>query len=126
MDSVALLSLVYLVASVMLIIGLKQMSHPRTAVRGIVIAAVGMAAAIFFTFFDKHIAGYQFIVIGLVAGSVIGTIMATKVEMTAMPQMVGLLNGLGGAASTLVALADLIQTAEHPADALIAIVFRGS
>lgn len=125
MESAALLPLVYLIASVMLIVGLKQMSHPRSAVRGIAISAAGMGLAILITFLDPHIQGYQFIIIGLVAGSVIGTIMATKIQMTAMPQMVGMLNGLGGAASTLVALADLIQTPHHSSDALVAVGFSG-
>ncbi len=118
----SLITLTYLISAVLLILGIKQMSHPRTAARGILIAAFGMGCAIFMTLFDKHIAGYFYIVIGLIAGTMIGIVMANRVQMTAMPQLVGLLNGLGGAASTLVAWADLLQNFEnHTTDTLIAI-----
>lgn len=125
MDSLALISFFYLVASVLFIVGLKLMSHPRSAVKGNLIAGLGMAMAIVVTLFDPNIYGYIFILIGVVAGTVIGAYMSIKVKMTAMPQLVGLLNGLGGGASTLVALSDLLQNPGHATDSLIAVGLSG-
>ncbi len=123
-DSAPIL-LAYLASAVLFILGLKQMSHPRSAVRGIAIAAAGMLVAIVVTFLDPGISGYVFIVLGLVAGSAIGAYLAVSVEMTSMPQMVGLLNALGGGSSALVAWADLQIRSEHTLDALIAIGLSG-
>jgi NAD(P) transhydrogenase subunit beta len=117
--------LAYLTSALFFILGLKQMSHPRTSVRGIVIAALGMLIAIAVTFLDTQVAGYVYIVLGLVVGGSIGAWLALTVEMTSMPQMVGLLNGLGGGASTLVAWADLELSSEHAVDSLIAIGLSG-
>ena len=123
-NSVPLL-LAYLASALCFILGLKQMTHPRSAVRGIVIAAIGMLIAIVTTFLDPSIAGYSYIIVGLVIGGAIGAYLALSVEMTEMPQMVGLLNGLGGAASTLVAWADLQLSSGHQFDSLIAIGISG-
>lgn len=113
--------LAYLCSALLFILGLKQMSHPRTAVRGIVIAALGMLVASVVTLLDPRVSGYVYIVTGLIIGASIGGYLALTVEMTSMPQMVGLLNGLGGGASTLVAWADLELSAAHSLDALVAI-----
>lgn len=121
----SLILLAYLASALLFILGLKQMSHPRTAVRGIGIAAIGMLVAIVVTFLDPSISGYAFIITGLVLGGGIGAYLAISVEMTSMPQMVGLLNALGGGASTLVAWADLQIKTDHPLDALIAIGISG-
>ncbi len=102
-------SFAYLVAAVFFIIGLKLLSSPRTARTGNFTGALGMLIAIVVTLLDRSILDYTFIITGLVAGSAIGAILAYKVEMTAMPQMVGLLNGFGGAASTLVAYAEYLR-----------------
>ncbi|GAB5405186.1 MAG: NAD(P)(+) transhydrogenase (Re/Si-specific) subunit beta [Aureliella sp.] len=123
-DSAPIL-LAYLASALLFILGLKQMSHPRSAVRGIAIAAAGMLVAIVVTFLDPGITGYVFIVMGLVVGSAIGAYLAISVEMTSMPQMVGLLNALGGGSSALVAWADLQIRSEHTLDALIAIGLSG-
>lgn len=117
--------LAYLASALLFILGLKQMSHPRTAVRGILIAAIGMLIAIVVTFLDPQVTGYVFILTGLVIGGSIGAYLALSVEMTSMPQMVALLNGLGGGASTLVAWADLEQGDGHMTDSLIAIGVSG-
>ncbi len=117
--------LAYLASALFFILGLKQMSHPKTAVRGIVIAALGMLIAIVVTFLDPSISGYVYIVLGLIAGGSIGAWLALKVEMTGMPQLVGLLNGLGGGASTLVAWADLQLYSNHALDSLIAVGLSG-
>ncbi len=103
-------NLVYLVASVMFIVGLKGLTHPRTAVRGNLIGACGMLLAVVVTLWAAHIVSWAWIFVGLVIGTGIGTVMALKVPMTGMPQMVALFNGLGGAASFLVAGAELIMT----------------
>ncbi len=121
----AAISVAYLASALLFILGLKQMAHPRTAVRGIIVAALGMAVAIGASLLEPTVTGYVFIVLGLVVGAAVGAWMALKVEMTEMPQLVGLLNGLGGAASTLVAWADLQLGTGHPLDSLIAIGLSG-
>lgn len=121
----AIVPLVYLVSAVHFIVGLKLMSSPRTAVRGNLVGATGMLLAIVVTIFDQGVAGYYFIAAGLIAGTVIGTVMAQRVQMTAMPQMVGLLNGLGGGGSVLVAFSDLLHHANQPVDTLIAVGLSG-
>ncbi|MBA3921740.1 MAG: NAD(P)(+) transhydrogenase (Re/Si-specific) subunit beta [Nostocaceae cyanobacterium] len=100
------IQLTYLVAASLFIIGLKQLGSPATARGGNTLAAVGMLLAIVATMLDQQVLNYEMILIGLAIGSVIGAIAAYKVQMTEMPQMVGLLNGLGGAASALVAVAE--------------------
>ncbi|MDX9753534.1 MAG: NAD(P)(+) transhydrogenase (Re/Si-specific) subunit beta, partial [bacterium] len=104
-----LINLVYLIASVLFIYGLKGLSHPRTAVRGNLLGALGMLLAIVVTLLDQNILSFGMIFAGLIVGSLIGAILAVKIEMTAMPQLVGLLNGFGGAASVLVAGAALLE-----------------
>ncbi len=99
----AIINLVYILSSVMFIVGLKGLSHPRKAVRGIVIAALGMLLAIIATLYEPDITHYYVIAAGLVIGALIGTVLAIRVKMTAMPQLVALFNGFGGAASFLVA-----------------------
>lgn len=125
MTSSAPILLAYLASALLFILGLKQMSHPKTAVRGILIAAMGMIVAIVAALLEPSVAGYVYIALGLVVGSALGVWMALKVEMTGMPQLVGLLNGLGGAASTLVAWADLQLYSDHALDSLIAIGLSG-
>lgn len=100
------IQLTYLVAASLFILGLKKLGSPATARNGNVIAAVGMLLAIVATMLDQHVLNYEMILLGLAIGSAIGAIAAYKVQMTEMPQMVGLLNGLGGAASALVAVAE--------------------
>ncbi|MDZ8056519.1 MAG: NAD(P)(+) transhydrogenase (Re/Si-specific) subunit beta [Aulosira sp. ZfuVER01] len=100
------IQLTYLVAASLFILGLKKLGSPATARNGNVVAAVGMLLAIVATMLDQHVLNYEMILLGLAIGSAIGAIAAYKVQMTEMPQMVGLLNGLGGAASALVAVAE--------------------
>jgi NAD(P) transhydrogenase subunit beta len=100
------IQLTYLVAASLFILGLKKLGSPATARQGNVVAAVGMLLAIVATLLDQHVLNYEMILVGLAIGSLIGAIAAYKVQMTEMPQMVGLLNGLGGAASALVAVAE--------------------
>ncbi len=121
----AAIQLAYLLAALLFIFGIKMMSHPKTAVRGNLLGAAGMLVAILATLVDKSISGYWLIAVGLAASGVIGTVLAQRVQMTSMPQLVALLNGLGGAASVLVAWADLMHGTDHSTDTLIAIGASG-
>ena len=103
-----LINIAYLFASVCFIVGLKGLASPRTAPRANLISAFGMLVAMVVTLLDQHIVTFELIILGLILGAAAGTYMAFKVEMTAMPQMVAVLNGFGGAASTLVAATALL------------------
>ena len=105
-----MINLAYLVAAVLFIFGLKGLAHPRTAVRGNLIGAMGMFLAVVVTLFDQHILRFEVILAGVVLGSGIGAVLAVKIQMTAMPQMVALFNGFGGAGSFLVAGLALVVT----------------
>ncbi|MCS7237551.1 MAG: NAD(P)(+) transhydrogenase (Re/Si-specific) subunit beta [Thermoguttaceae bacterium] len=113
MDRESIITLAYLVASVCFIFGLKGLTHPRTAVAGNLLGAIGMAVAILATLAQpqlvEHPQGYALVAGGFLVGGVAGAISALRVPMTAMPQMVALFNGFGGAASTLVAGVELVQ-----------------
>lgn len=100
------IQLSYLVAASLFIVGLKQLGSPATARNGNLLASVGMLLAIAATLLDRQVLNYEMILIGLAIGSAIGAVAAQRVAMTEMPQMVGLLNGLGGLASALVAVAE--------------------
>ena len=99
----AIIRIGYLIAAALFIMGLKGLSHPRTAVRGNLLGAAGMLIAIVLTLLDRNIVRYEIIIAGLIVGSAIGVTLAVKIQITAMPQMVALLNGFGGAASAVVA-----------------------
>ncbi|MAC45874.1 MAG: NAD synthetase [Oceanospirillum sp.] len=100
-----MINLFYLVAALLFVWGIKGLTRPRTAVRGNRLAALGMLVAIIVTLLDQQVVSYGLVVAGLAIGAVIGVLMAVKVQMTAMPQMVAILNGLGGGASLGVAAA---------------------
>lgn len=108
----SILTIFYLIASVTFIIGLRMLSHPETARKGNLVAAAGMILAIFGTIFlyrdenGNKLHNYIFIFSALVVGSVIGTLAARKVKMTAMPEMVSLFNGMGGACAALIAIVE--------------------
>jgi NAD(P) transhydrogenase subunit beta len=116
----AVINLFYLGSSVLFILGLKGLSHPRTAVRGNLIGALGMLAAVIATFLYRDPFGNSpaqaigLIVAAVLVGSLLGALLALKIQMTAMPQMVALLNGFGGAASVLVAGAALVEMRTGP------------
>lgn len=105
-----IVNLAYLVASILFILSLKGLTHPRTAVRGNLMGAAGMLLAIVVTLLDRAIVSYDLIIAGLVVGSAAGIPMALKVPMTAMPQLIALFNGFGGGASVLVAGAAVTET----------------
>lgn len=99
----------YLVAAVLFILGLKRLSSPATARSGNAISGIGMLLAIIVTLLDRSIVRYDIVIAGLAVGSAIGLFMARLVKMTAMPQMVALLNGLGGGASLGVGAGELVR-----------------
>lgn len=106
-----LLTLCYLIASVTFILGLKMLSNPLSARKGNLIAAFGMAVAIFATIFlyednGEKLHNYAWIFGGLLIGTIAGTLSAKKVKMTAMPEMVSLFNGMGGACAALISAAE--------------------
>ncbi len=120
-----IVNIAYLIASVLFILGLKGLAHPRTAVRGNLMGAFGMFIAVVVTLLQGDLS-YELIFAGIVLGSAVGAIMAVKIEMTAMPQLVALFNGFGGAASVLVAGAELVNPEAEPLlQSLVAIVASG-
>src|SRR5215470_585082 len=106
-----ILWLSYIIGSVTFIIGLKRLSHPLTARNGNLIAAAGMTLAILATIFlyqsdGEHLHNYGWIFGGILIGSVVGWMAAKRVKMTAMPQMVSLFNGMGGACAAIISIAE--------------------
>jgi NAD(P) transhydrogenase subunit beta len=108
----SILSICYLIGSVTFILGLKLLSNPASARRGNRIAAGGMTIAIFGTIFlykdeaGSSLHNYGWIFGGLIIGAIFGTVAAKKVKMTAMPEMVSLFNGMGGACAALISLVE--------------------
>jgi NAD(P) transhydrogenase subunit beta len=109
MDMQNITNIVYLVAAVLFILDLKMLAHPRTAVRGNQLGALGMVLAIVATLVSGTW-DWTYIILGIGIGSLIGAVAALRVKMTAMPELVGLFNGFGGGASVLVAGSALIAT----------------
>ncbi len=113
-----ILTLCYLVASVTFIVGLKMLSNPASARKGNLVAAAGMTIAIFGTIFlyeeeGVKLGNYAWIFGGLIIGTIIGTLAAKKVKMTAMPEMVSLFNGMGGACAALISLVEFNHLAHE-------------
>ena len=101
-----LVNLVYLFAGVLFILGIKGLTKPATAVRGNMLSALGMLIAVVVTLLDGNIIDYTYIIAGVLTGGIVGAVMALRIQMTSMPQMVALLNGFGGGASLTIALAE--------------------
>lgn len=110
--SLNILTLCYLVGSVTFILGLKMLSNPASARKGNLIAAAGMTIAILATIFlytdeeGNRLHNYGWIFGGIIIGAIIGTLAAKKVKMTAMPEMVSLFNGMGGACAMLISIVE--------------------
>jgi H+-translocating NAD(P) transhydrogenase subunit beta len=102
----------YLISAVFFIIGIKRLGSPATARRGNLISLAGMILAILVTLADRAIISYWVIGAGVVVGSGLGLWQAYAIKMTAMPQMVALLNGWGGAASMIVSAAEFLRARE--------------
>jgi H+-translocating NAD(P) transhydrogenase subunit beta len=118
----------YIIAFSLFIIDLRLMNHPRTARRGNVIGAVGMAIAVIATLLIKQVGDYGLIVLGVAIGAAVGIPAARSVKMTAMPQMVALFNGVGGGAVALISFVEYREAlgggGGNPAlDALIPALF---
>jgi NAD(P) transhydrogenase subunit beta len=124
MSRADVVNLLYIVAFVLFIEGLRRLRGPRTAVRGNQIAAVGMAIAIVATLIDQRIGDWALIVLGLVIGTAVGVPAARSVKMTAMPQMVALFNGVGGGAVALISLVEFRESGgDLELDVLLPILF---
>ena len=133
----SILSIIYIIGAITFITGLKMMSNPATARNGNIIAGVGMLAAIIGTIFlfrngdGTLLKNHVWIFAGIFIGTVIGVLSAKKIKMTAMPEMVSLFNGLGGASASLISLiefnhlADLGFPAESATPGVMAIIFSG-
>jgi NAD(P) transhydrogenase subunit beta len=102
----AIIQASYLAASVMFILGLKSLTRPDSARRGMQQAAIGMLLAVIGTLLNQHILTYQWIIIGLVVGTIAGYPMAMKVPMTAMPQFIAFSHAFGAIAATLVGVVE--------------------
>jgi NAD(P) transhydrogenase subunit beta len=109
MEMQNLTNIIYLIAAILFILDLKMLAHPRTAVRGNQLGALGMVLAIVATLMSGTW-DWTYIILGIGVGSLIGAIAALRVKMTSMPELVGLFNGFGGAASVLVAGSALVAT----------------
>ena len=108
MEYIFSLEFIYIIASVTYILGLKMLGHPETARRGNLIAAAGMTLAIFGTIFlyqgEVTSLIYILIAVAIVIGTIIGWLVAKKVDMTKMPELVSIFNGMGGASAALIGL----------------------
>ena len=129
MDS-GLIHLIYLLASVLFILGIRGLTHPRTAVRGNRLGATGMLLAIIATLLDGQVfgsgaGGFGVILAGIVLGAGIGATLALRIQLTAMPEMVALLNAFGGVASALVAGAVLVEASAPSTQTVVATVASG-
>ncbi len=108
-------NLFYVLAGVLFIMGLKRMSHPKTARSGNTVSSLGMLIAIVVTLIYFGNLDFRLIAVGIIIGTIIGGFFAVKVQMTGMPQMVAIFNGFGGGASALVAAAEFFTKAGTPA-----------
>lgn len=137
MTGLSILSIIYIIGAITFIMGLKMMSGPATARKGNIVAGMGMLAAILGTIFlfrnedGSLLKNHAWIFGGIAIGTVIGVLAAKKVKMTAMPEMVSLFNGLGGASATLISLIEFthLQELGFPAaqstPGIMAILFSG-
>ncbi|MFC1607309.1 NAD(P)(+) transhydrogenase (Re/Si-specific) subunit beta [Candidatus Latescibacterota bacterium] len=117
-----LIDIGYIAASILFILGIKMLSKADTARKGNLISALGMFIAIVITLISGGLS-FTWIIVGLIIGSLIGTIAAKRVPMTAMPEMVALFNGFGGIASLLVGWAEFHSHPDSPLFTLVAIIF---
>jgi len=101
--------LAYLVSATLFVFGLKLLGSPASARKGNALAALAMLIAVVFTLIENRVLNWTGIMVGLIVGSLVGALSARWVKMTAMPQLVGLFNGMGGAASGLVAAAEFYR-----------------
>lgn len=103
------IDLAYLVSAVLFIMGIKSLTKPKTAVNGNRMAALGALIAIIATLLHRDIVDYKIIIAGVIVGGLVGFALAVKVKMTAMPQLIAVLNGFGGGASVAIALVEYFK-----------------
>ena len=108
MMSGSLINLIYLIAGILFILGIKGLTKPKTAVRGNFLSALGMLVAVVITLFTINDVDFTYVIAGVAVGGMVGAVMALRIQMTSMPQMVALLNGFGGGASLSIALAEYV------------------
>ncbi|HQS07107.1 MAG TPA: NAD(P)(+) transhydrogenase (Re/Si-specific) subunit beta, partial [Daejeonella sp.] len=131
-----ILIICYLIGSVTFIIGLKMLSHPESARKGNLIAAAGMAVSILGTIFlyeeeGLKLGNYAWIFSALIIGTILGTMAAKRVKMTAMPEMVSLFNGMGGACAALISIVEFdhlshqVQSGATADRGILLIIFAG-
>jgi NAD(P) transhydrogenase subunit beta len=106
----ALIDLAYLAAATLFVFAVKGLGHPRRAVRGNALGSLGMLLAVGVTLLDQRIVRFDIIIAGVLVGTAFGLVLATKIKMTTMPELIALFNGVGGGASVLVAGSVLIAT----------------
>jgi NAD(P) transhydrogenase subunit beta len=120
----------YILAFICFIVGLRLLNHPRTAQKGNIVAAVGMAIAVTATLLIESVGDYALIALGVAIGTAVGVPAARSVKMTAMPQMVALFNGVGGGAVALISWVEYREALEHggnPAlETLVPILFAAT
>ncbi|MEW8562486.1 MAG: NAD(P)(+) transhydrogenase (Re/Si-specific) subunit beta, partial [Candidatus Thiodiazotropha sp.] len=102
-------AIAYLISAILFILALKGLTHPASARRGNFLGMAGMAIAIVATLLGNEVHSYGFIVVGVLVGAVIGTVVAARVQMTAMPQLVAALHSFVGMAAVLVAIGTFLN-----------------
>lgn len=108
----SIFSIAYLVAAALFIIGLRGLTHPRSARRGNYLAMAGMLLAVLATVLNAEVKSYGFIIAGVVVGGAIGTVVARRIQMTAMPQLVAILHSFVGLCAVLVAFGTYLTYAQ--------------
>ena len=108
-DISVLINFVYVISATLFIFGLKLLSHPATARKGNMLSALGMLIAAAVTLLNRQIINFETLMLAVLAGSLVGVFAAKKVQMTSMPELVSLFNGIGGLASLTVAWATLLH-----------------
>lgn len=119
-------SFAYLIATILFILGLKGLSSPKTAMRGNFFAMVGMTLAIIATILNPEVTNYTWIVAGFVVGGGIGTFMALRVQMTAMPELIAILHSFVGLAAVSIAYGTYLAHPEHTSPILLIELSLGS
>jgi NAD(P) transhydrogenase subunit beta len=127
MEAIQITNILYLVSAIAFILGIKKLSHPKTARNGNLLSSLGMLIAVIATLtYPGKEFDFTLILAGVAIGTIIGLIFATRVQMTEMPQMVAIFNGLGGAASAFVASSEFLSSPDSPFIIVCLSVFIGS
>lgn len=127
----ALLSLSYLLASILFILSIRGLASPQTARQGNILGMIGMAIAIIVTLLSPQVKEFYWILLAIFIGGIIGTYSALKVKMTSLPQMIAAFNGLGGLSAVFISLAEILAGSQTYIESSLglligAIAFSGS